>query len=165
MRDDDSPVDAKTAEIPLHPLLLDDAAQAREFRKRRSPYIVKKFHHADEAEAAEAGWEIFKRQKRSVQGRKKKPDSAYLEDRFWCLCSSMGYPVLNGARFKISFNRADHTTGTKQIDVFAKDAETVLVVECKSKEMRGRRSLQKDLHETELLQKPIADAIRNQFGS
>jgi len=77
----------------------------------------------------------------------------------------MGYPELNGARFKVKYTRQDGSSSEKQIDVFAKDDETVIVVECKSRETRGRRTLQKDLHETESLQKPIATAIRQHYGS
>lgn len=97
--------------------------------------------------------------------KKRKPEDRFLEDRVWCLLYSLGYPVLNGAGFWISYSRADCTTGRKQIDVFAKDAETAIVVECKYKETRGKRSLQKDIHETENLKKPFANAIRKHFGA
>jgi uncharacterized protein (DUF1684 family) len=77
----------------------------------------------------------------------------------------MGYPALNGDRFTVAFTRTDGSTGTKQIDVFTKDDDTVIVAECKTRDVRGRRSLQKNLHETALLQRPIANAIRSHFGS
>jgi DGQHR domain-containing protein len=76
----------------------------------------------------------------------------------------MGYPVLNGPRFRIHYKRNDSTIGAKQIDVFAKDDETAIVVECKARESRGRRPLQKDIHETENLQKGFSQAIRSHFG-
>lgn len=76
----------------------------------------------------------------------------------------MGYPELSGEQFKINFERQDGSFGSKQIDVFAKDDETVLVVECKSRETRGRRTLQKDLHETDSLQKTLATSIRKHYG-
>lgn len=71
---------------------------------------------------------------------------------------------MNGDCFKIGFKRTDGSIGQKQIDVFTKDDDTVVVIECKTRETRGRKSLQKDIHETAHLQKPIANAIRKHFG-
>lgn len=88
-----------------------------------------------------------------------------LEDQVWCLFYRMGYPVLSGPRFRIQYKRSDGSVGTKQVDVFAKDDETAIVVECKARETRGRRPLQKDIHETENLQKSFSRAIRSHFGA
>jgi len=76
----------------------------------------------------------------------------------------MGYPILSGGNFRISYTRSDGTRGAKQVDVFAKDDETALVVECKAREALGRRSLQTQIHETENLQKSFARSIRSHFG-
>lgn len=76
----------------------------------------------------------------------------------------MGYPVLNGKNFKLKYERHDRSKGLKQVDVFAKDDETVLVVECKSKETMGRRTLTKDLHEIENLKGVFANSIKEHFG-
>jgi DNA sulfur modification protein DndB len=94
---------------------------------------------------------------------KPKAHAVLLEDRFWHLCFKMGYPVLSGPRFTIKYLRPDGSLGEKQIDVFAKDDETCLVAECKSREDRGRRPLQKDIHETTALQKSFANSIRANF--
>lgn len=56
----------------------------------------------------------------------------------------MGYPTLNKRGFKLPYNREDGSADKKQIDVFARDSETVLIVECKANKERSRRSLQKD---------------------
>ena len=52
----------------------------------------------------------------------------------------MGYQIMSGTNFKITFCRADGSVGKKQVDVYAEDNETVLVIECKSREERGRRT-------------------------
>ncbi len=75
----------------------------------------------------------------------------------------MGYRVLNGDNFKISFTRTDDSVGKKQVDVYAEDEEIALVVECKSRDVRGRRSLQKDLQETISLQSYFRAAINKRF--
>lgn len=164
MSDDLRAIDQKSVDIGLSPLLLDETARRRAYRIRKSAYRERRIHPADEIESRDAGWETIRRQKRQIVTRKRKPIGELLEDRFWSLCHDMGYPVLNSDRFNISFLRDDGSTGRKQIDVFAKDSETVIVAECKAKDSRGRRSLQKDLHETAALQKPIANAIREHFG-
>ena len=76
----------------------------------------------------------------------------------------MGYERLNGKRFTIQFDRDDGSRGRKQIDAFACDAETAFVIECKSREERGRRSLQKDLLETQALQNYIRKSIFGLYG-
>jgi DNA sulfur modification protein DndB len=158
-------IDPKSVTVTLHPLLIDFEALKKTHLKRRSPFTSRSIHIADLAEEEEKGWKLSKKPgKRTATVQRKKPISRFLEDRFWSLCRSMGYPVMNGEAFKISFTRENGTTGAKQIDVFAKDSETVIVAECKTREIRGRKSLQKDLHETAFLQKHIANAIREHFG-
>ncbi|WP_210168427.1 DGQHR domain-containing protein [Devosia sp. Root635] len=76
----------------------------------------------------------------------------------------MGYETLNGSDFKISFARPDGSRGKKQIDVYAEDGETALVIECKSRSDRGRRSLQKDIQETISLQQYFRDSINRRFS-
>ena len=158
-------VDPKSVELTLNPLLIDQESIAKAHRLRKPKTVSRTFHIADAAEAEANGWTIVKKKKRTVTAQKPKAVGPLLEDRFWCFCADMGYPILNGSQFKITFKREDGSVGSKQIDVFAKDSETVLVVECKARQVRGRRNLQKDIHETAFLQKPIANAIRSHFGS
>ncbi len=67
---------------------------------------------------------------------------------------------MSGSGFRLTYNRVDGSEDSKQIVVFAKDDETALVIECKSREAPGRKSLTKDLAETQSLQRPIREAIR-----
>ena len=48
--------------------------------------------------------------------------------------------------------------------MYAEDDETAIVVECKSRESRGRRSLQKDIHETAALQEYFRNSINARFA-
>jgi len=52
----------------------------------------------------------------------------------------------------------------KQIDVFGRDDETVIIAECKASEKLVRRSLQKDLEEFCNLKGPIANAVTKHYG-
>jgi DNA sulfur modification protein DndB len=148
---------------PLSPLLQDRDQPNSEARLRRESCTYRSIHPADEAKEVAEGWEVHQRSKAATKLKRSKPHHQSLEDRFWHLCFKMGYPILSGPHFSITYRRKDNSVAKKQIDVFAKDDETCLVVECKSRESRGRRDLQKEIHETEALQKALADSIRLQF--
>ena len=148
----------------LMPLLVEKREQITAFSKRRDDHIYKSIHSADLEIALADSWVVHKEGKTAVRVKKAKPHDQLLEDHTWCLFYRMGYSELNGDRFKISYRRQDGSEGSKQIDIFAKDDETVVVAECKSKESRGRRTLQKDLHETEALQRALTTAIRKHYG-
>lgn len=148
----------------LSPLLTEKSERVAAYKKRRDAYYYESIHPADLQEYETEGWEIHRESKTRVRMKRLKTHDKLLEDQTWCLFYRMGYPEINGEQFKIQYERVDGSTGTKQIDVFAKDSETVVVVECKSRETRGRRTLQKDLHETDALQKAIANAIKQHYG-
>jgi DNA sulfur modification protein DndB len=153
------------ASVALDPLLSSDEELRVALRERRSDYIYESIHPADQDKYLSEGWELERAGKTATRVRRKKVAEKKLEDRVWCLMAKMGYPVLNGDNFTIRYERQDGTFGRKQVDVFAKDDETAVVVGCKYRDTRGRRSLQKDIHEAENLQKPFANAIRKHFGS
>jgi len=149
----------------LYPLLTAKAPRQREFTRRKDAFVVQGVHPADVPKYETDGWTVQREGSRKVRIKKPKNHDAMLEDQTWCLFYRMGYPELGGQKFKIRFTRQDGTEGEKQIDAFAKDDETVIVAECKARETRGKRSLQKDLHETDSLQKPFANSIRAHYGA
>ena len=81
------------------------------------------------------------------------------------LLFKLGYPeISDGRSFTIQIERKGAEPLRKQIDVFAKDDETVIVAECKSSEKLARRTLQKDVEEFANLKGPIANAVRKHYG-
>ena len=78
------------------------------------------------------------------------------------LLFKLGYPELNhGRNFQILIQRKGAKTLSKQIDVFAKDDETVIVAECKACDKTTKRTLSHNLF------RAITDVVSNQklFGS
>lgn len=147
----------------LAPLVTDSKARKSSRRLRKNRYFVKSIHTADvEAELAD-GWELQRQGKTRASVKKQKPHDRLLEDRVWCLFCDMGYETLNGSDFKIVYVRSDGSTGRKQVDVYAEDNETAVVVECKSRASRGRRSLQKDILESAFLQRYFRSSINKRF--
>lgn len=154
-----------TEKALLAPLLNTKPGRQREYAHRKEGFNQQGIHPADVQQYEADGWTVFREGSKRVRIRKPKRYDALLEDQVWCLFYRMGYPELSGDKFKIHFKRSDGTEGAKQVDVFAKDDETVVIVECKAREIRGKRTLQKDLAETEALQKPFANSIRSHYGA
>lgn len=144
--------------------IVDEAILKSELKRRRDRNIYKSVHPADVEAQVAAGWQVHREGKTVWRLFKPKTHDVWLEDRAWCLLRLMRYPEMNGKRFRISYKRKDGSEDSKQIDVFAKDDETALIIECKSKVSRGKRILTKDLSETQSLQNPIRDAIKAIYG-
>ena len=157
-------VTPKTAGQEIGPILEGADSLRAAYRRRRDENDYVKIHPADQEKYKELGWTVHKELQSHVWIKQRKPADRILEDRIWCLFFRMGYPVLSGPKFRIAYTRLDGSRGEKQVDVFAKDDETVVIVECKAREVRGRRALQKDIHETENLQKKFGQSIRKFFG-
>ena len=76
-----------------------------------------------------------------------------------------GYHELNkGRNFNIEIKCWNVPPIRKQIDIFAKDDETVVVAECKSSETLRRQSLQKDIEEFANLKGPISTSTKKHYG-
>ncbi|WCL54358.1 DGQHR domain-containing protein [Gimibacter soli] len=147
----------------LSPLVLAAAELASEQRRRKRNYELKSVHPADVSIEEEKGWIVVRAGKRTTSMKRPKRHDKWLEDRVWCLMHAMGYPTLNGTNFNIEYTRPDGSAGKKQIDVYAEDEETALIIECKSRSERGRRTLQKDLHETISLQQHFREVVFKRF--
>lgn len=149
----------------LGELASNDSARLTEYRNRKPRYNQRTFRK-DEAEyAASEGWELLRENQNSDRYQQLKTHDEQLENEFWCLLYNLGYPNLNvGRKFQIEITSSGHTTVSKQVDVFAFDAETIVVAECKSCEKRTRRQLQKDIGEFAANQRPISNTLRRWFG-
>ncbi|MBP2633207.1 MAG: hypothetical protein H6Q70_3835 [Firmicutes bacterium] len=87
-------------------------------------------------ELIDEGWEEYKSYKNDkiVGVRKSKKFDEIFEDRVWSLFVRLGFTYMNKDRyFEMSYDYQNPNI-TQQIDVFASDEETVLIVECKASE-------------------------------
>jgi DNA sulfur modification protein DndB len=144
-------------------LLSEPTERLSSYRLRNSEFNKRSVHVVDVPDWVSKGWTIVREGKRQSQIKQKKPLHQQLEDRSWCLLYRMGYERLSGGRFIITFMRSNGSQGKKEIEAFAYDDETAVVVECKSKEMRGKKSLQKDIEETRALQSYIRNSIHSLY--
>lgn len=148
----------------LSPLLISNGSIRAEYLKRREPFISQSVSSAMLSGYEEKGWKIHKEGVRRTRIHKPKEDHAILEDQVWCLFYRLGYPELSGEHFHMLLASADGVESKKVISVFAKDDETVIVAICRSRETRGRKSLQKDLIDFEATQKGMANSIKKHYG-
>jgi len=150
----------------LTPLVTEPPQIKREATWRGKPYQEASVSNTLVPEYLEQGWELVQERARKSKLRKLWPHDQRLENRVWYLFYLLGYPELGSGRsFKIRIERSGADPIYKQIDVFAKDDETVVVTECKSSATITKRSLQKDIEEFSSLKGPIANAVRQHYGS
>jgi MT-A70 len=153
------------ARLPLAPLVCTDGEKHAEYKRRRDESIYMKVLPGGESPYLADGWKTSKKLKRFVRLSKAKSLDRQFEDRVWRFFYKMGYQDLNkGHDFTIRYKAADGTFREKQIDIFAKDSETVIVGECKCCDEYKSRPLSKDIAEFVGLRKQFADAIRAHYG-
>lgn len=107
------------------------------------------------------GWAVAKRNKRSVRLEKPKPIDRQLEDDVWTLFYRMGFTDLNADR---QFFVAAKDGSKRQLDVFAKDDETVFIVECTHIQEAGAKSVKQLLDKIEALREDVVRAVHDTFG-
>lgn len=150
--------------MTLTNLTLTSAEKAAEFRRRNRVYDEKAVSPGAVADFAPEGWSVAKERQTTVLLRRQRKPDEILENRFWCCLYRLGYPELNvGRNFQVPLS--DKSGGiTKQIDVFARDDETVVVAECKTSEEYKKKPLQKDLGEFHANKRMVAESIRKHYG-
>lgn len=137
----------------------------REAARRRKPYAQESIPNALLEGYIANGWEIDRELKRKIKVKKPYGHAERLENKVWYLAYLLGYPEISeGRSFQVLIKRKGADPIYKQIDLLAKDDETVIVAECKSAEKISRRSLQKDIEEFSNLKGPISAAIKSHYG-
>lgn len=115
--------------------------------KRKNIYIEDRQRKVALQELEEEGWEYVKdyADAKFVKIRKEKPFDEQFEDQIWLLLYQMGFKYLNKDRkFKMTYD-FQNPNFTQQIDVFAADDETILLVECKSTEETKDGTFKKEI--------------------
>jgi len=98
---------------------------------RASKFEEKTCHSADADDPKNADWKIFWKSKdgKRVKLRKEKTVGDAFEDKVWMMFSRLGFKELNKGRQFVLCAAAGHS---QQIDVFAVDDDSVVIVECKA---------------------------------
>lgn len=108
------------------------------------------------------GWELAKENKRSLRMQRAKPEDRQLEDDVWSLFYRMGFKEMNADR-NLMVTGKDGSS-RRQLDVFAKDDETVFIVECTHSRDGGAKSIKGLLDKIEAVREDVIAAVRDKYG-
>lgn len=146
-------------------LLTDKSELRAAYGRRKESYILKSINAEELPTYQDEGWSVHKEGTRRIRVKKEKKLEVQIEDQVWCLFHRLGYPELNGESAYIQYLDADGKIAEKAISAFAKDEETVVIAFCKSRESRGKKSLQKELLEISQIQRVLANSIKKHYGA
>jgi DNA sulfur modification protein DndB len=111
-----------------------------------------------------AGWEVAKKNNKSIRLRRKKAHGSWLEDRVWTLLYRMKFAYLSGTRgAQLRINSAEGSPQS-QLDVVALDDEVAIAIECKSSEATTRRpQFQQEMGKLSLIRERFTSSARKDF--
>jgi DNA sulfur modification protein DndB len=122
--------------------LIDKADIKTELKTRNRNYDQTTINKLLITEYLEAGWNKIKENKNTIVVRKTKPHDRAFEDRVWTALAKMGFEEMNGStKLKLVYLTSTSVPG-RQLDVYASDKETIIIVECKSTEELKKKNLQ-----------------------
>ena len=142
---------------------------ASELRRRRSKDVHKtvsastKKLIAEKVKLEEAdGWRTVRKNAKSTRMAKQKPADEQLEDQIWSILAQMGFKEMSlGRQFTIA---VEDSLPPRQIDVFAKDDETVIIVECTQKDAPGKKNMSALIEKIRAIRDPIRKSIAKFYG-
>lgn len=154
--------------LHLGPLVTEDEI-ASELRRRKKKDIFKtvtgstKKLIAEKVRLEEAdGWRVFRKNAKSTRLAKSKPADEQLEDEVWCILAQMGFKEMSkGRQFVVE---AGHGLPPRQIDVFAKDDETVVIVECTQRETPGSKGMLALIDKIRAIHGNLLNSIGKAYG-
>ena len=154
--------------LHLGPLVKQDELAA-ELRRRKKKDIFKSVKGStkklmtEKVSLEEAdGWRVVKKYVKSTRMSKPKPADERLEDDVWCILAQMGFKEMSkGRQFMMA---VEDGLPPRQIDVFAKDDETVVIVECTQRDSPGRKSMGPLIEKIRAMRKNLLNSIRKTYG-
>jgi DNA sulfur modification protein DndB len=108
------------------------------------------------------GWRVIRNNVKSARLAKDKPIDRQLEDDMWSLLYRMGFKEMNFDRnFCI---QVSENTPKRQLDVFAKDDETVFIVECTHSREVGPKSVKALLDKIGAIREEVIKAVHKHYA-
>jgi DGQHR domain-containing protein len=108
------------------------------------------------------GWKLLRKNKTSYRIAMDKPLDEQLEDEVWSILAQMQFKEMSDGRlFKIL---TDKGTEPRQIDVFAKDEEVAIFIECTRSETPGSKPLANLIQKIESYRLKVSNSLVNHYG-
>ena len=93
---------------------------------------------------------------------KAKPAAEQLEDEVWSILAQMGFKAMSkGRQFKIAVGNG---LPPRQIDVFAKDDETAIIVECTRRDSPGKKGMAQLIEKVTAIRGNLLKSVRKAHG-
>ena len=109
----------------------------------------------------EDGWRIVRKNVKSTRMAKPKPADEQLEDEVWSILAQMGFKEMSkGRNFTIA---VEDGLPPRQIDVFAKDDESIIIVECTRRNEPGKKSMANLIEKISATQKSQRKSIQKAY--
>ena len=151
----------------LGPLVSGDESTS-ELRRRRRKDVYKTVSGSSKKLIAEKakleeddGWRTVRKNAKSTRMAKAKPLEAQLEDEVWSILAQMGFKEMSkGRQFMIA---VEDSLPSRQIDVFAKDDETVIIVECTRRGTPGKKSMAQLIEKIRAIRENLFKSIRKAY--
>lgn len=138
----------------------DEAVLRGQFSVRRLSDVFRSVANAEVETLLDQGWVPYKEGKTKSRLLQPKELEHQLKDDLWCLFYRMGYRTLNLEEISLKLDGVGQPGEVKRVAIIAEDDETVVVVECKTKDERGRKSLSRDLQSSTLARRALQQLLQ-----
>ena len=145
--------------------LVKDNELEKILRVKRRDYVLEDIPKDEEVIKGyiSKGWIIQRELKNSFRMKGPKPHDILFEDKVWSVFAQLGFTHLNRDRtFALPYDKKNSEL-SKQIDVFAKDDESIIYVECKSSLNYGRGDFKKELESYQGIKRGLETSIKKMF--
>jgi len=145
--------------------LVKDKELAKILRIKRRDYVLEDIPKDEEIlkKYISKGWIIQRELNNSFRMKGPKPHDILFEDKVWSVFAQLGFTHLNRDRsFALPYDKRNADL-SKQIDVFAKDNESIIYVECKSSLNYGRGDFKKELESYQGIKGGLETSIKKMF--
>ena len=107
------------------------------------------------------GWKVVQENTKSTRMKKPKALDEQLEDEVWSILAQMGFKEMSlGRQFKIAVGKG---LQMRQFDVFAKDDESVIIVECTQRDTPGKKPMSYLIEKIEANRRGLHKSIQKTY--
>jgi DNA sulfur modification protein DndB len=120
-------------------IIVSETKLRRELSNRKSDCLTESVAPELLEKFKSEGWETDREFKTKIRIRKQKTIDVAFEDEVWSTFVGLGFRIMNkDRRLKIAYS--EDSSLTQQVDVFAADEETILLIECKASTGEPKKS-------------------------
>ncbi|WP_439695079.1 DGQHR domain-containing protein [Mucilaginibacter sp. AW1-7] len=141
-------------------IISDEEEIQKLLRTKKLDFYKESFNNGSSAlqEKLEDGWEVDAILKSKTKISKPKTNETLFKDKVWALFAQLDFKTLNRESFDFPYDKKDLSL-VHRIDVFAKDEETVLIIDCRSSLKNTQCTFTKELEDLKYKKAGIINSI------